>query len=113
MTYVQYINCDKWKKVIGISLWVGASIGLGFSEYICYEYYQNGYDPGYCTIAFSTTSEQNTCIKDHAGNPTGLILVSIVNVVNYIGIWYVMNNHYRWMEIRCGKKPSPNEVKHE
>lgn len=33
MTYVQYINCDMWKKVIGITLWSLASFGIYVGEY--------------------------------------------------------------------------------
>ena len=49
MTYVQYINCHKWKNIICITLWVGATIGLGVALYFGYDQAVNGYHP-YCYV---------------------------------------------------------------
>lgn len=107
MTHVHYIDCSKWKKVIGIVLWIGATIGLGFGIY-----YMN---------SFSYVEDDETCFKMSENNQGGSViscsgdegktfylvwsLLIVANGLNSFVIWHCLNNHYKWLEIRCGKKP--------
>lgn len=116
MTYVQYINCSKWKKVIGISLWIGSCIGLGYAINLSLPIW--GSDSVYWNICneafdFKTGGFYADCHPDWVKEGSLIGLVVVLNAINYFMIWRTMNNHYQWLEIRCGVKPNPNEVKHE
>lgn len=111
MTYVQYIDCDKWKKVIGITLWAGATIGLSFqlSNDIGYELnhkYTECHDWGLNDIwrDSSTGKVIPRCYLDQT-----MVLWSVfvygINIFNYFMISYILNAYYQWFEIRCGTKP--------
>lgn len=108
MTHIQYINCDKWKKVIGISLWIGATIALGS----CIYYLLNNTTfqiqdlHASCFISTHNNKPFNTCIDDN-GDLLGLIwfVALFVNSINYFMIYRSLNKHYQWIEFRCGVKP--------
>lgn len=124
MTYVQYINCDKWKKIIGITLWVGATIGLIIGLYFCIEYFLNPVtlpkepdtslpDDEYnkeLHVYIEKENEYIQYIENIGFYQFNLILVFCANIANTCLIWYALNHHYEWIELRCGVKQSPNEV---
>jgi hypothetical protein len=112
LTYVQYVDCSKWKKVLGISLWIGLTIGLGFifnftiglygteqyGLFECHDYLSGkGSDP---YVMVTTHCEPQLSIETFF-----LIIAGLANAGNYFMIWRTLNNHYRWIEIRCGQKP--------
>lgn len=117
MTYTQYVNCDKWKKVIGITLWVGACIGLGvllngaihiygtqqYGLYVCGSHFVVGNGTGWGSIVES-------CGADYQTETFILVAISAMNIANYFMIWRTLNNHYRWLEIKCGVKPKTEKV---
>lgn len=100
MTKVIGINCHKWLRIIGIILWSGATIGLGVGEYFGYDHLING-DPNSCHEDIK--SWQNLCIQN-SKDPIGITLVSIVNIGNITGMWLVINNKYKFVEIKCLSK---------
>lgn len=108
MTYVQYVNCDKWKKVIGISLWIGASIGLAYLTNSSLGIWGKEI-PGLvtCDVIYDDKNMdfRSSCNADYSKQ--GVIIGSMIllNLINYFMIWRTMNNHYQWLEIRCGSKP--------
>ena len=122
MTYVQYINCDKWRTIIGITLWTGATLGLLFGVYFGTIYIQNPLPvPTIPPVDGPETPSQFRAIIDAHDKASGenglgqlLFVFSLVGtIINTIVIWLVVNDHYKFIEIRCGVKPFPNEVKHE
>lgn len=119
MTYVQYINCDKWKKVIGITLWIGASLGLGvlldgaiqlygtekYGLYDCHEVFNaESKDAPYGSV-----NEQ--CTPEYGVEIACIVAASAINIANYFMIWRTLNQHYQWLKIICGEKPINREVK--
>lgn len=108
MTHVQYIDCDKWKHVLGIVLWIGISVALGFFLYWAIGLYgTQEYGMSKCHDEFigHILEMTSVCVPDYAGEIFFITLSSVLNFMNYFVIWKVLNNHYRWLEIRCGKKP--------
>lgn len=114
MTRIQYIDCKKWERIIGITLWSLATIGLFYGLYAlvsysltqsafrtCIEYYSNG-------ITVNTTCQVYSGI-DVFAVIFAYALALLGNVGNVCSIWYVLNSHYRWLEIKCGSKPEDEE----
>ena len=99
MTKTIQINCDKWKKIIGIVLWSGASIGLGIALYIGYDQAFNGYHPD-CDKRLPD-NWYKSCLQQAYKDPFVLEISSVANIGNYIGIWIVTNKHYKWFEVKC------------
>lgn len=120
MTYVQYINCNKWKKVIGISLWIGASIGLGYLTFCAVEQYgttNNGLTELKLIKSNPPTSDNPFGSNEYQDQPAYvvetffLIVAGLGNFANYFMIWRSLNNHYQWLEIKCGVKPKTDDLK--
>jgi len=110
MTYVQYINCDKWKKVIGITLWSGTTIGLGyFLFFVSMSIHNDEFRITKCDdiYDFKLGGFKSDCHKEVDYSTLGLFLglAIAVNVGNWFMIWRTLNNHYRWLLIKCGTKP--------
>lgn len=117
MTYVQYINCDKWKKIVGIALWVGATIGLGFGIYelknnISFENHTTCV-PGNDYVTLDGILHYSTlCYADNGFLYYLYWFIAIsANIVNGYMIYRTLNNHYKWLEIKCGVKPKTEQVK--
>ena len=121
MTYVQYINCDRWKKVIGISLWIGTTIGLGIGLIIGYEgsvnpliipLKPNIYNSTQTTQDYTDALNSYYKAKNTNENNAGLFILCLAgNLVNYPFILYALNKHYQWIEIKCGNRPTTEAVK--
>lgn len=102
MTRIQYIDCSKWQKVLGIILWCGATIGLGVAIYglVTYTYIEEN------ESCYKKSAELINCVSDDGILVIVMWIVSLLaNGGNIFGIYYVVNNHYKFIEFRCGKKP--------
>lgn len=112
MTRIQYIDCSKWKKVIGIILWIGATFGVGFGAYFMYE--NSFYLPNSSCFKFKQFDSSNNSYYDNtacSGDSGALLaflwtLILLANGGNAFMIYHTLNEHYRWIEFRCGKKPN-------
>lgn len=118
MTYTHYVDCAKWKKVIGIGLWITLSVLLAYGIYftiglygtekqglyLCHDEYTN-------MEKFPHETVQTVCEPDY---PTQLICIGgtvLMNIVNYVFVWRTLNRHYKWLEIKCGTKPDETPEK--
>lgn len=111
MTVVWRINCSKWKTILGIVLWSGATIGLAL-----------------VMLNVSThisMNDQLTCFYDkdknirdgnnvHCYNDGGImfaflwLLVLLGNGGNALAIWYVINRHFNLLKVECTKNEKKN-----
>lgn len=117
MTYVQYVNCSKWKKIIGIGLWIGASIGISFCLMLTIQIYGTEQDGLFLCHDFISGSASDKygmvttkCEPDYQSQMVLLIITSALNVANYSMVWRTLNNYYRWIEIKCGERPLNGDV---
>lgn len=141
MTKVIGINCHKWLRVIGIVLWSGATLGLSFGIYYGYNGMVNPMqvppipDIGLPLDAFDgQLNAHNSAVETNQSNIGLFWLTLFASVFNFIGIWWTVNNHYKFVELKCTsnnsfveysssdkiisndeyfKQQNPNEVKHE
>ena len=100
MTKVIGINCHKWLKIIGIVLWSGATIGLGIGEYVAYIYAFVGvayFPDDVCKMKEYMNDSNCSKMEDQRW----LVLSSIVNIGNIIGMWLVINDKYKFFELKC------------
>lgn len=116
MTHVQYINCDKWKRIIGLTLWGFATGGIIFCAIDEYTTYFTSF-----RVVISDYDIHETCYHDYLRDgwrmchqdqetdwdvmPIAVILSSILFVGNCIGIWIYVNHKYKFIELKCGIKP--------
>jgi hypothetical protein len=112
MTHVQYIDCEKWKKVIGISLWAGLTILLAVGVWFGYNGIMNPIpvpkEPSILEPVSQFSEHLNA--YDYARNTNAVnqqtFFFSVFGtVVNSSVIWYMLNFRYKWIEIKCGTKP--------
>lgn len=112
MTYTHYVDCEKWQKIIGISLWIAVSIAIGYAVYFTIGLYG--------TEKYGLYLDQNKIVGPNSDHPFGDIITTTVpdygtqlvciavaifmNIVNYSFVWRTLNRHYKWLEIKCGKK---------
>lgn len=109
MTKTIKINCHAWWIRIGISLWVLTTVGLGYSIY--YDYvlvypHDTAQILEHCKNLPSGWKE-DCIIKNLAPqDPSGLYLSLLLNACNFVGMWIVINNKYKFIEIKCFDKQS-------
>lgn len=109
MTREWIIDCKKWQKIIVITLWIGACIGLGGMTYLAIDQYgttKNGLyiDHEVCTPDKDVPTWHdchNDPLPDYNTEILLLLLVGSLNFVNYFAMWYVLNNKYKWLRVRC------------
>jgi len=115
------LDCDKWWKVIGISLWFFASFGIYYGEYqmvvwsthdkysICLGNLQNDYETrtqGGNTFPVITGM---SCHNWSIWSPLdiiGLIFGTGATLFNSIGIWIIINNHWKLLKVECKSRGS-------
>lgn len=120
MTHVAYINCEKWQKIIGITLWIGATIGLALG--VCYGF-EGTFNPLKVPPIPPIDNDTQTiqdfnnqliahgkAIDTNVNNVLLFALSTAGTILNSSVILYVVNAKYSWIEIRCGVKPNQTEV---
>lgn len=105
MTKIIKVNCDKWKKVIGISLWFGVTIGLaiGLCSLINYQI-THGFV--ICNSFFDFKSNTYTCRNDpdYLGLGFGFGIALLSNIGNSYMIWKTLNDKYKILKFECVSK---------
>jgi len=108
MTRTWNINCDKWKKVIGITLWSGITLGLlYFLSFVCISISNDEFEKTECGM-YSFNTDSYNCHKAVDYNLIGIVLGMAIafNSGNIFMIWRTLNNHYHWLEVKCVSKDS-------
>jgi len=103
------IDCDKWWRIIGITLWTFGSFGIYYGEYNMVKWAVTD------TFTISIVGD-NQFGYDNNGNQIlkckswcvwspldiiGLIFGTGATLFNTIGIWIAINNHFRLIQVRC------------
>ena len=97
MTRIITINCSKWKKVIGLTLWSGATIGLGVGLYCMINWFLiHGF--GACNLS----GVKNWCDSSLAVVMIILLAFALTsNFFNTLAIWMTINDHWKILEVKC------------
>src|SRR5690349_3820975 len=115
MTYIWNINCHKWRNIGLIGSWVLVTIGLASTIYYlmntssfidnesCWQYDYDTMD-GFVKHGYS-------CVHDKGAylDAEYLLLLS-VNGVNVFIMWYVINNKYKILDVKCTSNERPSTV---
>lgn len=98
------IDCDKWWRIIGITLWTFASFGIYYGEY--------------SMVSWASTDNFHVCMGDkyydsdkgivcqnwNIWSPLdiiGLVIGTGATLFNTIGIWLAINSHFKLVQVRC------------
>ena len=107
------LDCDKWWKVIGICLWSAASFGIYIGEYNMVQWsLQDKYSVCLGEQSFTYTYDKDgavtgsnlVCNHWQIWSPLdilGMVIGTGAALFNSIGIWMVINNHFRLIQVKC------------
>lgn len=114
MTKIITVDCDKWKTIIAITLWCSLTLGLVVGFILSVHYIQNPVivppAPSIYNNTQSNSQYYNLLVSRQADidkNDLGkllYVLTLIGNIINIPFICFTLNNHYKWLEIKCGVK---------
>lgn len=110
--HTAWVDCHKWKKVLGIGLWTAMTFGLCVGWYEMFEYGLIHYDDkwhGFCHEVYNYNNGVDSSSCDLTlSDPklvAGLVFSNLSTWFNFWMIWRELNYRYRILEIKCGKKP--------
>lgn len=105
MTHIQYVNCEKWKNIIRIILWFTITVFLIHVLIYSMFHLDTIVRTNVCTLDLSMNEH---CVDkpDYIGVSLLLTAITMFNSFNFFFIWKKLNSKYKWLEIRCGIKPT-------
>lgn len=100
MTKVIQVNCDKVWLIAKVILWLLASVAVSYITYVGYGIMINGYD--YKTNICDIDPSNMFCHTiHHSPIPALFILGIVLDSINCIFFWLVVNHRYKIIELRC------------
>jgi len=112
MTRIITVDCLKWQRVIGIALWSGLTIGLGFLTQSAYglfldttpincETFPNHIDY-FCSIKNTNVMYQLGIIREWQA--ICLFVAIVPSLANAIFIWRFINSKLHLIKIKCKER---------
>lgn len=106
------LDCDKWWKIIGATLWAFASFGIYVGEYNMIQWSLNdkfvaclgSIEPDYDTHGYFLGTHCNSLSIWSPLDIIGMIFGTGATLVNTIGIWIVINRQLKIIEVKCRSK---------
>jgi hypothetical protein len=100
MTKVLEINCDHAILVIKLTLWVLASIAVSYITIAGYGLMINGYD--YKTSTCDNDPSNMFCKTIHHSPIADVFILGIIlDIIDGVFFWLVINHKYKIVELRC------------